>query len=49
MNRSSTVVSGRMTATFDKPVVLFLIGMRVNRWRTLPRWLWFLRTMPDML
>ena len=49
MNRSSVIVPERMTAQFDKPVVLFLIGMRVNRWRTLPRWLWFMRTMPDML
>ena len=49
MNHSNAVVPGRFTAKFDKPVVLFLIGMRVNRWRTLPRWLWFMRTMPDML
>lgn len=49
MNRSNTVVSGRVTAKLDKPVVLFLIGARFNKLRTLPKWLWFARTMPAML
>ncbi|HEX4303572.1 MAG TPA: DUF4188 domain-containing protein [Rhizomicrobium sp.] len=49
MNRSSTVVPGRMTARLDKPVVLFLIGARFNRLRSFPKWAWFARTMPMML
>jgi hypothetical protein len=49
MEHSTSVVPGRMTARLDKPVVLFLIGMRVNRLRTFPKWLWFARTMPAML
>jgi hypothetical protein len=49
MERSSAVVPGRVTARLDKPVVLFLIGARINRWRSFPKWLWFTRTMPSML
>jgi hypothetical protein len=45
----TAIVAGRQTAQLDQPVVLFLIGMRVNRLRTLPKWLWFARTMPAML
>jgi hypothetical protein len=44
-----TLYPGRYTVRLDKPVVLFLIGMRINRLRTLPRWLWFMKTMPTML
>jgi hypothetical protein len=44
-----TLYPGRYTVRLDKPVVLFLIGMRINRLRTLPRWLWFMKTMPRML
>jgi hypothetical protein len=49
MEHSTRIVPGRQTAQFDQPVVLFLIGMRVNRLRTLPKWLWFTRAMPTML
>jgi hypothetical protein len=49
MEHSTTVVPGRMTARLDKPVVLFLIGMRINKLRNLPKYLWFMRTMPTML
>ena len=49
MNQSLAIVPGRMTAKLEKPVVLFLIGMRFNRLRTLPRWFWFMNTMPSML
>jgi len=44
-----TVLPGRFTAQLDKPIVLFLIGMRINRLRTVPRWWWFLKSMPSML
>ncbi|HUO90105.1 MAG TPA: DUF4188 domain-containing protein [Rhizomicrobium sp.] len=49
MEHSTTIVPGRMTARIDKPVVLFLIGMRFNRLRTFPKYLWFTRLMPSML
>lgn len=49
MEHSKKVVPGRQTAQLDKPVVLFLIGVRFNRLRTFPKWLWFARTMPAML
>jgi hypothetical protein len=43
------IIEGRQTARLDKPIVLFLIGARLNRLRTFPRWWWFTRTMPAML
>jgi hypothetical protein len=44
-----TIVPGRFTAQLDKPVVLFLIGMRINRLSTVSRWWWFFNSMPKML
>jgi hypothetical protein len=49
MEHSTTIVPGRMTARLDKPVVLFLIGTRINKLSSLPKSLWFARTMPRML
>ena len=49
IQHAQPVIPQRMTARLEKPVVLFLIGMRMNRLRTLPRWFWFLNTMPSML
>jgi hypothetical protein len=49
MEHSTKIVPGRHTAQLERPAVLFLIGMRVNRLRTFPKWLWFTRTMPKML
>lgn len=43
------VFPGRYTAQTDKPVVLFLIGMRFNKLWRVDKWAWFLRTMPAML
>jgi len=40
---------GRFTAELDKPVVLFLIGMRINRLRAVGKWLPVARAMPRML
>ena len=49
MNFSSEIVAGRRTAHLEKPVVLFLIGMRFNNlWRP-DKWAWFMKTMPAML
>lgn len=41
-------VAGRVTAKSDT-VVVFLIGMRVNRWRAVRHWLPTLLAMPRML
>ncbi len=43
------IFRGRYTAQTDKPVVLFLIGMRFNRLWRVDKWAWFIRTMPAML
>lgn len=43
------VFPGRYTAQTDKPVVLFLIGMRINKIWRVDKWAWFVRTMPAML
>jgi hypothetical protein len=43
------VFPGRYTAQTDKPVVLFLIGMRFNKLWRVDKWAWFVRTMPAML
>lgn len=41
--------SGRMTATSDDGFVLFLIGMRINNWFAIHRWLPVFLAMPKML
>jgi heme-degrading monooxygenase HmoA len=43
------LLKGRMTADASGEVVVFLIGMRVNRWRALRSWLPAARAMPRML
>ena len=45
----SSVVPGRQTAYLDGDVVVFLIGMRINRWRAVRSWLPAFRAMPKML
>jgi hypothetical protein len=35
----STVINGRFTADMKEPIVVFLIGMRINRLLALRRWL----------
>ena len=45
----STVVKGRQTASLDDEVVVFLIGMRINRLRSPRSWLPAFRAMPRML
>jgi hypothetical protein len=39
----------RMTAEIDGDFVIFLIGMRVNRWWKVHKWLPVMRAMPRML
>jgi len=43
------VFEGRFTAQLDKPVVMFAIGMRINRFRDLARWTFTAAAMPRML
>lgn len=33
-----SVIPQRMTAVLDKPMVVFLIGMRINRWWKVHKW-----------
>ena len=40
---------GRMTAEPDGDVVVFLVGMRINRWRAVRSWAPVVRAMPRML
>ena len=43
------VINGRRTATLDDEAVVFVIGMRINRWRSVRSWLPAFRAMPKML
>jgi hypothetical protein len=43
------VINGRRTAALDEDVVVFLIGMRINRLRSPRAWLPAFRAMPKML
>jgi Domain of unknown function (DUF4188) len=42
-------ISARMTADVDGEVVVFLIGMRINRWWKVHKWLPVAAAMPRML
>jgi hypothetical protein len=44
-----TVVPGRMTDTHTGPLVVFLIGMRVNRFHRVDKWLPVFRAMGPMI
>jgi len=46
MNR---IIADRMTTARDKGIVVFLIGMRVNRWWKIHKWLPVMLAMPRML
>lgn len=43
------VINGRRTATLDDEAVVFVIGMRINRWRSVRSWMPAFRAMPKML
>jgi hypothetical protein len=45
----ATIISERMTAEVDGEVVVFLIGMRINRMWKLHKWLPVVMAMPRML
>ncbi|MFJ7151442.1 DUF4188 domain-containing protein [Streptomyces sp. NPDC100445] len=48
MGRAPTA-GNRVTAAAEGDVVVFLIGMRINRWRAVRHWLPVLTAMPRML
>ena len=43
------VIQGRKTAAYDRDLVVFLIGMRVNKLRAMRRWIPVMRSMGPML
>ena len=43
------IIADRVTAAYDEPLVVFVIGMRINRLFPVGRWLKVARTMPAML
>ncbi|HET6462637.1 MAG TPA: DUF4188 domain-containing protein [Candidatus Krumholzibacteria bacterium] len=45
----ATVVPGRMTAEIDGDFVVFMIGMRVNRWWKIHKWWPVAMSMPRMV
>src|SRR4051794_15190717 len=45
----SRIIADRMTTSREKGVVVFLIGMRVNRWWKIHKWLPVALAMPRML
>lgn len=49
MANGHEVRSGRWTAEVDGDFVVFLIGMRINRWRAVRQWLPVFTAMPKML
>lgn len=45
----NTIHSGRFTADFDQPLVVFVIGMRINHFRKVGKWLPVARAMGPMI
>lgn len=43
------VFKGRYTARVDEPIVVFLIGMRVNKFWSFRKWWWVAMAMPRMM
>jgi hypothetical protein len=42
-------INRRIAASIEGDFVVFIIGARLNRWWKLPKYLWFMSTMPKML
>jgi fumigallin biosynthesis monooxygenase-like protein len=42
-------INRRITASIEGDFVVFIIGARFNRWWKLPKYFWFLSTMPKMI
>lgn len=45
----TTIQLGRFTASFDSPLVVFVIGMRINHFRKVGKWLPVLQAMGPMI
>lgn len=45
----SQVISGRYTADMEGPFVVFIIGMRINRWLRFYKWIPVARAMVPMI
>ena len=46
---AAQILSGRHTASFDEPVVVFIIGMRINAFLKVGKWLPVVRSMGPMI
>ncbi|MDZ5783362.1 DUF4188 domain-containing protein [Marinococcus luteus] len=46
---ASEIMTGRYTTTGSQEVTVFIIGMRINRWRAVHKWLPVLLAMPPMI
>lgn len=46
---SAKIVPGRFTAESHEGIVVFVIGMRINKWRAVHKWLPVLMAMPPMI
>lgn len=44
-----TINQGRMTHEYDGELIVFMIGMTINKWWRIDRWLPVFRAMPPML
>src|SRR5262249_59019237 len=42
-------INRRIAASIDGDFVVFFIGARINRWWKLPKYLWFMTSMPKMI
>ncbi len=42
-------INRRIAASIEGDFVVFIIGARINRWWKLPKYLWFLSSMPKMI
>ena len=46
---SKEIFSGRFTAENHEGIVVFVIGMRINKWRAVHKWLPVMAAMPPMM
>lgn len=46
---SATIFPGRFTAESHEGIVVFVIGMRINKWRAVHKWLPVMAAMPPVI
>lgn len=49
MNEIGKVISGRYSAQMEDSFVVFVIGMRINRWFALHKWIPVVKAMGPMI